>query len=391
MVQDLLWLLLPVAAASGWMMARRSIKQEDRRTLDISPAYFKGINYFLNEQPDKAIEVFIKMLEVDSDTVETHLALGNLFRRRGEVDRAIRIHQNLIARPSLRREQRSQALLELGQDYMQAGLFDRAESLFIELIELDDHTVPALRLLEDIYEQEKEWDRAIEVAQKLEAKSQKTCRDVIAHYYCELAELALQESDYARARSLIKQALSSDSNCVRASILLGHMYSLSADYKGAIKALKRVEQQDINYLSEIVEPLFDNYSRIGKITEMLDYLKKVLGKQNAIQPVLAFADHLRQQDGDAQAEEYLMDYLHRHPSLRGLGHLIDMQLGTSSGEEYRCLTGIKNIIDKLLENNPLYICNHCGFSAKTLHWHCPSCKWWNSIKPVQNSMQLKSA
>lgn len=154
-----MWLLLPVAAASGWVMAKRSIRRENRRSLEIPPAYFKGINYFLNEQPDKAIDVFIKMLEVDSDTVETHLALGNLFRRRGEVDRAIRIHQNLIARSSLKREQRSQALLELGQDYMQAGLLDRAESLFNELIELDDHTLPALRLLNDVYEQEKSGAR----------------------------------------------------------------------------------------------------------------------------------------------------------------------------------------------------------------------------------------
>ena len=392
MVQELLWLLLPVAAASGWIMARHSsAKLEDRRATDIPPAYFKGINYFLNEQPDKAIEVFIKMLEVDSDTAETHLALGNLFRRRGEVDRAIRIHQNLIARPSLRREQRSQALLELGQDYMQAGLFDRAESLFAELIELDDHVIPALRLLKDIYEQEKEWDNAIEVTRKLEAKSQKTYRDVIAQYYCELAELALQDGDYIHAKSLIKQALSSDSYCVRASIIQGRMYTMTADYKGAIKALKRVEQQDVNYLSEIVEPLFENYSKIGKITEMLDYLKKVLGKQNAIQPVLSFADHLRQLEGVVHAETFLAEYLLQHPSLRGLGHMIDMRLGTTSGEEYSCLAGVKNIIDKLLENNPLYICSHCGFSGKTLHWQCPSCKWWNSIKPVQNSLQLKSS
>jgi len=391
MVQNLLWLLLPVAAASGWMMARRSIKQEDHRSLDISPAYFKGINYFLNEQPDKAIEVFIKMLEVDSDTVETHLALGNLFRRRGEVDRAIRIHQNLIARPSLRREQRSQALLELGQDYMQAGLLDRAESLFNELIELGDHTYPALRMLNDIYEQEKEWDRAIAVAQKLITNSDKNYRSIIAQYYCELAEQAIQAGDQPHASSLIKQALACDYHCVRASIIEAQLCGISGEYKAAIKALKRVEQQDIDYLSEVVEPLFENYTKIGKLPEMLDYLRGVLDKQKAIQPVLAFVNHLRKQEGDDHALGFLADYLMKHPSLRGLAHLIDLQYGKGSGGHFNSLGDIKNIINKLLENKPLYCCNHCGFSGKTLHWQCPSCKCWNCIKPVPGNTQLKLA
>ena len=391
MVQELLlWLLLPVAAASGWIMARRSMRREKRHTSDIPPAYFKGINYFLNEQPDKAIEVFIRMLEVDSDTVETHLALGNLFRRRGEVDRAIRIHQNLIARPSLRREQRSQALLELGQDYMQAGLLDRAENLLNELVEVGDHVTPALRLLKDIYEQEKEWDRAIVVVQKLENGTQKSYREIIANYYCELAEQAIQDNDLSRAKSLIKQALATDFNCVRASILQGYVYQMSGDHKAAIKSLKRVEQQNAEYLSEIVEPLYESYSKLGRLSEMLDYLRVALNKQQAIQPVLLFVDYLRRQEGDARAREFITDYLMQHPSLRGLAHLVDLQHGHGQGEgEYR-MNDIKNIIDRLLENSPLYCCNHCGFSGKVLHWQCPSCRCWNCIKPVQGSMFLKT-
>jgi len=387
MVLELLWLLLPVAAASGWIMARRGMSQEDRRSTDIPPAYFKGINYVFNEQPDKAIEVFIKMLEVDSDTVETHLALGNLFRRRGEVDRAIRIHQNLIARPSLRREQRSQALLELGQDYTQAGLLDRAESLFKELIELDDHALPALRMLNDIYEQEKEWDKAIQVAQKLEAKTGKSYKDIIAQYFCELAEQAIQAEDRSRAQGLIKQALSSDPDCVRASILQGYLYQASGDYRAAIQAFKNVELQDPDYLSEVVEPLFESYTRLGSLPEMMEYLKGVLGKQRTIQPALVLVNHMRTQEGDVRALDFLTDYLIKHPSLHGLPHLIDLSLGDMSGRQ-KSLQDIKAIIDKLLENNPLYCCNHCGFSGRTLHWQCPSCKCWNCVKPL-HGMQPK--
>lgn len=382
MVLELLWLLLPVAAASGWVMARRGLSQEDRRPTGFPPAYFKGINYVFNEQPDKAIDVFIKMLEVDSDTVETHLALGNLFRRRGEVDRAIRIHQNLIARPSLKKEQRSQALLELGQDYMQAGLLDRAENLFNELIELDDHSLPALRLLNDIYEQEKEWGKAIRVAQKLAAKTGKGYKDVIAQYYCELAEQAIQAEDHSHTQDLIKQALSSDPDCVRASILQGYLYESTGDYRAAIKAFKNVELQDHDYLSEVVEPLFESYTRLGSLPEMIEYLKGVLGKQKSIQPALVLVDHMRTQEGDVRALDFLTDYLMKHPSLQGLPHLIDLSLGDISGRQ-KGLKEIKAIIDKLLENNPLYCCNHCGFSGRTLHWQCPSCKCWNCVKPVQ--------
>ena len=157
--QDLLWLLLPLAAASGWLAARFEYRRNAAKQLDLPSAYFQGLNFLLNEQPDKAIEIFIRVLEVNSDTVETHLALGNLFRRRGEVERAIRVHQNLIARPTLGKEQRSQALLEPGQDYFKAGLFDRAENLFLELAEIRAHSEQALALLRHIYQQEKEWEK----------------------------------------------------------------------------------------------------------------------------------------------------------------------------------------------------------------------------------------
>ena len=178
---NLLWLLLPVAALSGWWIGRRrGNSNKNQSSSSIYPEYFKGLNFVLNEQPDKAIEVFIRMLEVDSETVETHLALGNLFRRRGEVDRAIRIHQNLIARPTLDREQRAHALLELGMDYMRLGLLDRAEGLFLELVESDLHLNQAYTELLEIYQQEKDWENAINIARKLELISGKKLNPVIA-------------------------------------------------------------------------------------------------------------------------------------------------------------------------------------------------------------------
>jgi len=211
----LLWLLLPVAAASGWLVAQRGKSF-------LSPDYFKGLNYLLNEEPDKAIDVFIKLIDVDSDTVETHLALGLLFRRRGEVNRAIRIHQNLIARTTLNPQQRSLALFELAHDYRHAGLLDRAEDLFRELAISGKYQVLALRQLLEIYQQEQDWNKAINIAQKLVVFDNKQMH-TIAQYYCELAEDYRQKGQNDAALEAIENALKADQNCVRASLIEGQL------------------------------------------------------------------------------------------------------------------------------------------------------------------------
>src|SRR3990167_5526083 len=180
-----LWpLLLPAAACSSWWLARRHyLTKEGQMENQLSREYVVGLNYLLNEQPDKAVDVFIKLLEVDSETVETHLALGSLFRRRGEVDRAIRIHQNLIARPQLSLFQRKEALMALGQDYMSAGVFDRAEHIFLEVVELaGDREVNSLRGLLAIYQQEKAWEKALDVIQKVEGGTGRSMHFELAHY-----------------------------------------------------------------------------------------------------------------------------------------------------------------------------------------------------------------
>src|SRR5690554_2987083 len=220
---ELFWLLLPVAALSGWLIGRRRDSRPDSDGGKLHGEYFQGLNYLLNEQPDKAIEVFTRMVEVDSDTVETHLALGNLFRRRGEVDRAIRIHQNLIARPTLNAEQRSLALLELGMDYMRSGLLDRAEGLFKELAETGNHMEPALRQLLVIYQQEKDWSNAIMVARRLESISGEALHAVVAQFHCERASEHLAAGREREAQEDVRRALNVDPRCVRASLMEAEM------------------------------------------------------------------------------------------------------------------------------------------------------------------------
>ena len=381
---DLLWLLLPVAAASGWLAAKRTTKRQGSGRLnELSSVYFKGLNYLLNEQPDKAIEVFLRLVEVDNETVETHLALGNLFRRRGEVDRAIRIHQNLIARPTLDREQRAQGLLELGLDYMRAGLLDRAESLFQELIEMDDHTAAALANLVEIYQQEKDWDKAIHAQRRLEAVTGVSLAPVVAQYFCELAEQARQAGDLTAAMQMTKQALKCDPRCVRASLIEGHVNAASGDSKSAVAAYLRVEDQDPRYLTEVVGSLQECYQRLGKPEQLLDYLQRVVREHQGISAMLVLAELLRQTQGSQSAAQFITEQLHERPSVRGLERLIELNLADSSGAARENLLTLKNLVSKLLEDKPVYQCEHCGFSGKSMHWQCPGCKHWSTLKPIQ--------
>ncbi|MBU1191291.1 MAG: lipopolysaccharide assembly protein LapB [Gammaproteobacteria bacterium] len=380
---DFLWLLLPVAAASGWIAAKRSLKKSQQsRSRDFSSDYFQGLNFLLNEQPDKAIEVFIRMLEVDSDTVETHLALGNLFRRRGEVDRAIRIHQNLIARPTLSKMQRSAALLELGQDYMRAGWLDRAESLFDELLENNLHSVPALRHLLDIYQQEKEWDKAITVARRLDNESGQSMKPMIAQFHCEQAEAALKKGDENIAGQLLKRALGFDKRCVRASLLQGRMAMRADNCKVALKAFRQVEEQDIEYLPEILDQVQQCYLKLDSVESFKEYLRGIIGRYSGATPVLMLADLLSSTQGDVVAAEFVTEQVRKRPSIRGLGRLIDLNLRNSTGKGKEDLQILRDLVQQLLSNKPVYKCSHCGFAGKSLHWQCPGCKEWNTVKPI---------
>jgi lipopolysaccharide biosynthesis regulator YciM len=368
-MDELLWLLLPVAAASGWAFAKREIKHNNGKAPELSSDYFKGLNYLLNEQPDKAIECFVRMLEVDSDTVEIHLAVGNLFRQRGEVDRAIRIHHNLITRPTLSKSQRAYALLELAQDYMRAGLFDRAETLCRELIEMKMHTGRALTMLSDIYQQEKEWEQAIAVTERLHDKTGKPMERTIAHFHCELAEQAREAGDAATAQRCLDRALATDPHCVRATMIRGGMACVANDYKEAIRVYRKVERQDPAYLPEVIPDLVHCYRQQGDEKALLDYLQKVYAERGGVTVLLAVVDEIERQRG-------------RGAALRAAARMMDMEADTGDPEMRDILDLLKNTVAQVLEEKPVYQCTHCGFAGKSMHWHCPGCKRWGTVKPI---------
>ncbi len=382
----LLFILLPIAAASGWWLAKRNTVSSDASThggCEFSADYFKGLNLLLNEQPDKAIDVFVKMLQVDNDTVETHLALGNLFRSRGEGDRAIRIHQNLIARPTLSKEQRALALFELSQDYLRAGLLGRAEALFLELLKQGAYRAESLEKLLDIYQQEKAWEKAIDTARRYELLAGRRMNLEIAHFYCELGDGFFASGEHKSAVKMARRALNVDRRCVRATLLQASVEKANGDCKAAIKSLRQVEKQAPRFLPEIVAPLLSCYQSLGKTTEAEHYLEYLSAKYGGITPLLGLADLLRQRGNEQEASERIVKSLSKRPSVRGLDHLIELHLANSEGTARENLLILKGLTRRLLEEKLPYRCGHCGFKVKALQWRCPTCKDWASIQPVQ--------
>lgn len=382
----LLFLLLPVAAFSGWLLGRRGRQRHGSKSRSgcppLSNDYFQGLNFLLNEQQDEALEVFIRMSEMDSEAVDIQFALASLFLRRGEVDRAIRIHQNLIARPVLSREQRQQALYELGLDYMRAGLLDRAESLFQELAADGDYAVPSRRQLLDIYQQEKEWSRAVEIARRLNSRQDNAYAPVVAHYYCEMAGQALKNGELSSASKLLKRAFAEDRNCVRASLLEAEIAERQQQLKTAVAAYKRVEQQDSEYLPLIIEPLKQCYQQLGQMDDYLQYLRFLSNKEESITLTLALSQLLCERGEEQQATQLLREYLQRRPSLRAMSYLLQLRCAAGLDQQGSEMVMLHDILEQLLAAKPVYRCGNCGFTSKNLHWQCPGCKQWGRVKPI---------
>lgn len=377
-------ILLPVAWYFGFRNGqKREVGKSSGRQHGLSKTYFTGLNYLLNEESDKAIDSFVSMLEIDSETVETHLALGNLFRKRGEVDRAIRIHQNLIARPSLSQEDRKLALLELGYDYMGAGLLDRAENIFKELSTDFVHKNACLLQLLLIYQKIKDWEKAISTAAKLQSPKNGNSKKQISHFYCELAEESLANQSYRDALAHIKKAFQADPQCVRATLISAEIHFSNGRYKQALKCFKDLTKQDIAFLPEAMDTLVKCYVQLDDQKGLLSFLSDALDNGGGISSILAYAEVLQSQLGDKKAAEFIASQMNQHPSIKGLLKLIELHIEHASENAKPSLKMLHNIVSKLLENKPVYHCEHCGFDSKTLFWQCPSCKSWGGVKPIQ--------
>ena len=378
---DLWWLLaLPAFFVMGWVAARIDIKHLVRESRALPRSYFRGLNFLLNEQPDQAIEAFLEAARLDTETLELHFALGSLFRRRGEMDRAIRVHQNLVDREGLTDEQRLHALAELGQDYLKAGLLDRAEDIFLKLrgTARDEE---ALKFLLEIYQQEKEWAKAIATAESLPGHAEHLWQKEIAEFHCELASAELLHGQTDEAKRQLALALEANRKCVRANILQGDVAWQQGDADGAIDAWKRVESQNPVYLALVAEKLVEAYRHQGKVEQARQLLRGYLERHSSLD-LLDVVVRVEQELGGIEAAYKLVrDELRRNPTLLGLDKLLESQILLAPPERRADLELIKNLIHGHTRRVARYGCNSCGFKARQFYWRCPGCGGWETYPP----------
>ncbi|MDB6062063.1 MAG: lipopolysaccharide assembly protein LapB [Verrucomicrobiaceae bacterium] len=387
-----LFILVFTAIACGWLLGRFASGSSPlpggagKAYRD----YFRGLNYLLNDRPDEAIETFLVTLEVSKETLETHIALGNLMRRKGDVERAIRIHHNLLARPQLPPLQLQRASLELARDYISAGLFDRAEQLLLDLVQgSEELRAISLRHLIEIYQAERDWTKAIETATRLMPRRNfflsapepdPELDSAIAHFHCELAQAALEKNVFDGARAHLQQALIRDPKCTRASLLQGLLEYRAGDFQAGIDALQRIPQQNPALLPEALDTLRACYDSLGKRELMAPFLRQCLTQYPSTRLALAIAEELGHRDGPEAANQFLTEQMRARPTLRGLQHLIALQHDKVSSTEI-----LQTLMQKLVLSKPAYQCVRCGFSGRQLHWQCPSCKHWNTVQPIVGS------
>jgi lipopolysaccharide biosynthesis regulator YciM len=378
---ELWWLLaLPLFFGLGWVAARIDLNHLLKESRALPRSYFKGLNFLLNEQPDQAIEAFIEAARVDPETIELHFALGNLFRRRGETDRAIRVHQNLIEREGLSDEQRLHALAELGQDYLKAGLLDRAEEIFLRLrgTVRDEE---ALKNLLEIYQQEKEWSKAIAIAEAMPNHADHLWQKAIAEFHCELASSEILHGRPAEAQKRLEDALVANRKCVRATILQGELALSEGRHDDAIEAWKRIEQQTPVYLALVAEKLMQAHRTAGREEQGLQLLRGYLERHPSLDLLDAAFQAESQSGGPEAAYKLVRDELRRNPTLLGLDKLLEAQILVVPAEKRADLELIKNLIHNHTRRVARYRCDNCGFKARQFHWRCPACGGWETYPP----------
>lgn len=380
---DLSLLLVLIAAVGiGWWLGQREYRQKRNSQLGLQADYYRGLNYLLNQQTDEALELFIHALEVNSQTVDTHLALGSLFRRRGEVDKAIQIHQNLLSGKGLDQEQVMLAELELAHDFIKAGLLDRAEELLLDIVQQpNQQTANATELLVDVYQREQDWHKALEAGSAAHVSASVDLAQRLSHFCCELAEQALQSDQQQEGLDYLKRAKRHNADNPRVSFLRAQLSIQQENFRDAKRHLLIMAQQDEQLVPEIIQPLRLCFTQLGDIDGWRAWLNQAMTEYPSSSLLLAQAHEIGQQN-DSDAASYLTENLRQRPSLKGFNYLIDLHMQWASENAKDSLQVLKGLTVALQRSKPHYRCRQCGFAGNSMHWQCPSCHQWGSTKPI---------
>lgn len=381
---EIWWLLaFPLFFALGWLAARIDIKQVVTESRTVPNSYFRGLNFLLNEQPDKALDAFLEVVKLDPETIDLHFTLGSLFRKRGELDRAIRMHENLLERETLAEEDRLKALVELGQDYLKAGLLDRSEEVFTRLLETP-FAGQARRYLLEIYVQEKDWHKAIQAASELDRQSARPMNAEIAHFHCELAALDMVKGDQGSAQKHLDEALAAHRQCTRANIMLGDLLAGRGERGEALAKWRLIEAQSPAHMVLVVDRMLENFRKLDRLEEGLDWLKGLLTRHPSLDMFNTLYHAVMEASGPEAAYQLARDELRRNPSLHALERLAEAELITAPESRREVIQNAKSLIQRHVQRLTRYHCASCGFKASQFFWRCPACGRWDSFDPARH-------
>ncbi len=384
----LIMLLILIALVAAWYLGYRSkIARSPNSRNQLSKDYFIGLNYLLNDEPDEAIDTFINALEINSNTLETHMALGTLLRRRGKVDRSIVVYQSLLARTGLTETELNSVKLALVKSYIAAGLLDRAERLLEDLKNAGASIrASALALAITLYQLESEWESAISSVNELLAicssKEKSKYQIKASHFHCEIAEIALNQAECSKAKQHLIKSFHYNKNNIRASLLLGKLELNQGNYKAAIKALGKVKHQDNNYLSETFIPLLECYQKLDSDKNLEKFIKTSLDGEPSVTTLLTISEFIAEKSTKAEALSFLQERIKNKPSLRIMKKILCILSEDEDNLNQKVFSQCRSILEDYITSKALYRCENCGFEAKSIHWICPGCSEWEMIKPI---------
>lgn len=394
---ELLFLLLPIAALYGWYMGQRSAKKDQERANNIfSRDYVTGLNLLLSNQQEKAVDLFLSMLQTQESKnqiasesqFEAELTLGDLFLSRGEVDRALRIHQTLVNDiENYSFEQNLLAKQHLARDFMAAGFYDRAENYYISLLDEPEFAHHSLTQLITIYQKMREWTKVINVAEKLLKISPNSDTKALSHFYCEYAK-TIKNDDNAFLNSAYK-ALEYSPDCARASILLGNFYFQRQQFIQALSFFEAILIQDPDYISEVILHIGECYERLNQTEQFELFLIKANQIKHNSSVDLALAELIEKKDGIEAAQTRLYQQISQFPNMMTFHRFIYYQMSEAeNGRGKESLSLLYNMVSNRIQKSFHYQCIHCGYKSYRLTWYCPSCRQWETIKPIYSIAEI---
>lgn len=382
----LLLFILPIFFALGWFAARMDIGAVLKQAKSVPENLYQSLDALIDRKSNIAArslsEIVEQMIDDKNNDITAHtlgLSLGKLYRQRGENDKAITLHQKLLNSPDLDGHRRHQLQFELGQDFQQAGLVDRAEQQF-ESLSQTAMAKDADEILLDIYQQDRDWKKAISTASKL-AHDETTYQFEIAQFYCELAQAALFRSDYDTAREHIQAALKANRKCTRANMILGDIESKENHFQAAIDAYTAIEQQNHDYLGMVAQRLYDAYAALDKAGEGLEVLIGYLKTFPNLDFISTIYDKALLLHGEQNAAEITAELVRANPNLMGIYQLLSIKISDLPKQWKTDADMVRTVVGHYVQKSMMYRCRHCHFKSQVFFWHCPACNHWETFTP----------